>query len=207
MPPVRDREPGDATAVDRLTADAWDAMVLVGRIVRTHGLDGRVVVHPETDFPQERFAPGSRCWTRTGDRIQPLVAAASRLQGGRPIVAFAGCDSVTGAERLVGLELRIPESELRPLAEGTYYHHQLVGCAVRTPSGAEVGVVVKVEGGAAGSLLVVEGESGEVLVPLVEAICASVDVANHRIVVTPPEGLLELNTTRPGRRRPARHRR
>jgi 16S rRNA processing protein RimM len=172
-------------------------MVLVGRVARPHGLAGHVVINAETDFPEERFAPGSGCWLGTAAGAERVVVAASRLQNGRPILVFAGMHTVADAERTVGLELRIPEAQLRPLAEGTYYHHQLVGCAVETAAGAQVGAVVKVDGGggAGGSLLVVEGSDGEVLIPLAGPICAEVDVATRRIVVTPPEGLLELNVT------------
>ena len=58
-----------------------------------------------------------------------------------------------------------------------YYQHQLVGCAVETVAGERVGDVVRVDGGAAGSLLVVEGTRGEVLVPLAAEICVEIDVA------------------------------
>lgn len=188
---------------------AWDEMVLVGRIVRTHGLAGHVVINPETDFPEERFGIGSRMWAGRGDAAAVLVVTASRLQNGRPVVAFDGIASATDAERLLGWDLRIPEADLVPLGEGTYYHHQLVGCTVRTVSNVPVGEVVRVDGGggAGGSLLVVAHAGGEVLIPLTASICPDIDVAARRIVVAPPEGLLDLNA--PGqerkRKRPRRH--
>ena len=40
-------------------AEAWDDLVLVGRIARTHGHRGAVIVHPDTDFPEARFVPGA----------------------------------------------------------------------------------------------------------------------------------------------------
>ena len=52
------------------------------------------------------------------------------------------------------------------------------------------------EGEASGSRLVIKRGDGEILIPLVEGICVSVDIAAKRIVVEPPEGLLELNVTR-----------
>ncbi len=53
-----------------------------------------------------------------------------------------------------------------------------------------------VEGDGAGSRLIVEGRDGDVLIPLVEGICVEVDVAGRKIVVEPPEGLLDLNVTK-----------
>jgi 16S rRNA processing protein RimM len=181
-----------------MTSD-WDDLVLVGRIARTHGLQGQVVVNPETDFPEERFAPGSPLWVHVNARLERVVVSSMRLQNGRAVVGFAGHAAIEAAERLVGLELRIPEEGLHPLAEGVYYRHQLVGCAVETASGEAVGTVARVEEGAGGSLLVVDGRPGEVLIPLTVDICVDVDVGSRRIVVAPPEGLLELNETRRGR--------
>jgi 16S rRNA processing protein RimM len=175
-----------------LTAE-WDQMVLVGRVARPHGLRGHVVVNPETDFVEERFKVGATFWTRSPHGDEQLTVASSRVQGGRPVVGFEGFSSIEDVERLAGLDLRVPEDELQPLADGVYYHHQLIGCAVHTAAGERVGEVVKVEGGAAGSLLVIRGQRGEVLVPLAAPMCVEIDVPGRRIQIDPPEGLLELN--------------
>ena len=98
------------------------------------------------------------------------------MQNGRPVVGFEGFSSIEDVERLAGLDLRVPEEELQPLEPGMYYHHQLIGCAVETVAGERVGDVVRVDGGAAGSLLVVDGPRGEVLVPLAAEICVEIDV-------------------------------
>ena len=171
----------------------WDDMVLVGRIARPHGLKGHVVVNPETDFAEERFAEGATLWTRSVRGDEQLVIQTSRLQGRRPVIGFEGFTSVEDAERLAGLELRVPEELLQPLADGTYYQHQLVGCVVETTTGARVGEVARVDGGAAGSLLAIDGPKGEILIPLAVDICTRVDIDAKRITVNPPDGLLELN--------------
>ena len=173
---------------------SWEEMVLVGRIARPHGLRGQVIVTPDTDFVEERFAPGAVFWTRSDRGDEQLTVAAARVQNGRPVLGFEGFASIDDVERLAGLELRVPEESLAALEPGTYYQHQLVGCMVETADGAAVGLVTRVDGGAAGSLLVIDGgERGEILVPLAIDICAEVDVAARRIRITPPEGLLDLN--------------
>lgn len=168
---------------------AWDDMVLVGRIARPHGIRGQVIITPDTDFVEQRFAAGSTLWTRS----EPLTVASVRVQNGRPVVGFEGFSTIEDAERLAGLELRVPEDVLQPLEPGTYYQHELVGCVVETLSGERVGPVTRVTGGAAGSLLTVEGPRGEVLVPMAAEICVEIDVAAARIRIDPPDGLLELN--------------
>jgi 16S rRNA processing protein RimM len=171
-------------------------MAVVGRVARPHGLRGDVVIKPETDFVAERFRPGATVWTRSAGRDEQLTIASARVQNGRPVVGFEGLSSIEAAEQLAGLELRVPEESLQPLEPGRYYEHELVGCAVETADGAAVGTVVRVDSGAGGSRLVVEGARGEILVPLAADICVEVDVAGRRIRIAPPAGLLELNEVR-----------
>jgi 16S rRNA processing protein RimM len=168
-------------------------MVLVGRIARTHGHRGQVIVNSETDFPEQRFAPGAVLHTRRDGVDGTITITASRMHQGRPIVSIQGIESMTDAESLAGLELRIPASALTPLPAGTYYHHELVGCEVSTTDGRVIGPVRAVEGGAGIARLVIGEGRREVQIPLVEAFCVVIDVAARRIVVDPPEGLLDVN--------------
>lgn len=171
----------------------WDDMVLVGVVARTHGNRGEVIVNLTTDFAEERFRTGATLSIqRVGESPGTVTLTSVRFHQGRPILGLAGVDSISAAEGFAGAELRIPASEQAPLPEGLYYHNDLVGCEVVTADGREVGRVVKVEGEMATSRLVVRGSRNEVLIPLAAAIC-QVDIPGRRIVVTPPDGLLELN--------------
>jgi len=172
---------------------SWDDMAVVGRIARPHGLRGRVVVNPETDFVEERFRGGAVLWVRTAVSTEKMVVATARIQQGRPVIGFEGIETIEGAERLVSAELRVPEDVLHPLDPGSFYHHQLVGLPVETLEGVRVGDVKSVESGAGGSRLVVDGPKGEVLIPLAVEICVEIDVPGGRIRIAPPEGLLGLN--------------
>src|SRR5690349_9448638 len=108
----------------------WDALVTVGRIARTHGNRGQVIVNPETDFPDERFQPGHTLYVLRDGCVQPVAITAVRFHQGRPILGLAGVDSMTDAEALAGLDLRVPAETLHPLPEAAFYRHDLVGCAV-----------------------------------------------------------------------------
>jgi 16S rRNA processing protein RimM len=167
--------------------------VTVGRIARPHGLNGQVVVNPETDFLEERFTVGATLFTRGAAGDETLTVSSFRVHGGRPIVGFEGFARIEDVERLAGLELRVPEEALQPLDDGSFYHHQLIGCVVEQVDGTAVGEVERVEGGAGGSRLVIAGHRGEILVPLAREICVEIDVEAKRIRIDPPEGLLELN--------------
>jgi 16S rRNA processing protein RimM len=183
-------------------AAAWSAMVRVGRVGRPHGLRGDVAVSPDSDFVDERFARGSVVWTEIEGTRERLEVASAGFVGRRLVVGFRGITTVEAADRLAGCELRVAEDALKPLAPGHYYLHQLVGCRVETVRGDAVGHVVRVEGGTGASVLVVEGSRGEVLVPLAERLCPTIDVTERVIRVDPPDGLLEVNV--PTGRRSAR---
>jgi 16S rRNA processing protein RimM len=172
---------------------SWDAMAVVGRIARAHGNRGQVIVNPETDFPEQRFKAGAKVFAKRGALVEPLIVTAVRFQRGRPVIGLKGVESMNDAEALAGLELRVPVEELALLPAGTFYHHDLVGCHVVTERGEEVGIVEAVEGAAGKNRLVVMGPRGEILIPLATEICRTIDVAGKRIVIEPPEGLLDLN--------------
>jgi 16S rRNA processing protein RimM len=172
----------------------WDEMVLVGHVARAHGRFGEVIVNPATDFPAERFAAGAVLHVLRHGREEQLMVSAMRMHQGRPLIAFDGVETISDAEALAGTELRVPEQELTPLPEGTYYEHTLVGCEVVTVGGRRIGTVGAVEGSAGGARLIVGSGRDEVQIPLAHDICVSIDVERRRIVVDPPEGLLELNS-------------
>jgi 16S rRNA processing protein RimM len=170
-----------------------DDLLLVGRIARAHGNRGQVIVNLETDFADDRFKAGAILLVGSGDSPRPRRILDVRFHQGRPILALEGVESMNDAEALSGAELRMPVSALGPLPAGTFYRHDLVGCEVVDTAGATIGRVSAVDGPMERSHLVVSGQQGEVLIPLVADICVEVDPAAQRIVVRPPEGLLELN--------------
>jgi 16S rRNA processing protein RimM len=171
-------------------------MAIVGRIARPHGIRGQVIVNPETDFPEERFAVGATLFVNRGGRIEPVTVTTLRLQQGRPVIGIEGIADMNGAQELAGLEFRVPVERLSALPDGMFYHHDLVGCVVATTGGEVVGTVSAVEGEAGNTRLVVASKRGEVLVPLAHDICTAIEPAAKRILIAPPPGLLELNERR-----------
>lgn len=171
----------------------WDEMAVVGRIARAHGIRGQVIVNLETDFPEERFQPGAELFVNRAGMVEPVTVTTVRFHRERPVIGLRGIDDMNAAGELAGVELRVPIECLAPLPPGAFYRHDLVGCQVETREGGPIGIVKDVEGTMGGSRLVVETPGGQVLVPFVVAICTTIDPAGKRIVIDPPEGLLELN--------------
>jgi 16S rRNA processing protein RimM len=173
-----------------------DDLVLVGRIAKPHGLRGDVAIHPETDFAEERFALGAQLLlTRRegGKTLEDMTVAAVRFHNGRPIVRFRGLESIDAVEPLAGASLWIRAASRPPLPEGHYYHDALIGCDVDTVAGERVGQVTRIDAFGSAPILVVHDGRGDVLIPLAEAICVRIDPAARRIVIDPPDGLLDVN--------------
>lgn len=169
-----------------------DDLLLVGIIARPHGIKGNVIVNPQTDFVDERFKVGNLLLVGPAGLTEPKRIRESRIQQGRPVIAFDGIESMDDAEALAGLELWMPAAELGELPGNTYYRHDLIGCDVRDTHDAVVGRVSGVEGTLERSYLVVARKGGEVMIPMVDGILLGVDIAARRIVVNPPDGLLDL---------------
>lgn len=178
--------------------------LLVGRVVKSHGITGEVVVEVRTDDPEARFASGAAVCLRGRDGQEQQVAIdAAREHGGRLLVRFAGVVDRGAADALRG-SLLLVDSEDLPLLEepDTYYDHQLEGLRVRTTTGRDLGVVAAVLHTAAGELLSVRRPTdethpgaGELLVPFVRAIVTSVSLADQYLVIDPPDGLLDIGAT------------
>ncbi len=177
--------------------------LLVGRIVKAHGISGEVVVEIRTDDPASRFASGSTLRVKgsptkpvSDDPERSYAVVHAREHGGRLLVRLAGVTDRDAADALGGSVFVIDSDDLPPIDEpDTYYDHQLEGLRVKTTSGLEIGVVAEVLHTAAGELLAVQrasGQGGEVLVPFVSAIVTSVSLDHGTIEIDPPEGLLDL---------------
>ena len=109
------------------------------------------------------------------------------------VLKFAGVDSISEAETLVGCELQIPRIERAQLEEGALYVSDLVGCAL-SDHGKEVGVVSDVRFGAGEApLLVVGAGTSELEIPFAQEFLVQVDVERKRIEMNLPEGLLDVN--------------
>ena len=85
-------------------------LLLVGRVARAHGNKGQVIVNPETDFPDERFAAGNTLVVEQAGTSTTRRIASVRFQQGRPIIALDGIETMNDAEALAGADLKVPAS-------------------------------------------------------------------------------------------------
>lgn len=169
--------------------------LVIGRVVKSHGIRGEIVVEVRTDSPELRFADGAVLTGRRPreKRTETYTVAASRDHSGRLLVRLAGVNDRTAADALRGMLFVIDSADVEPSDDpDEFYDHELEGLAVRTIDGQDVGTIAEVLHLPGGELLSVKAPDGrEILVPFVAAIVPTVDVAGGFVVLDPPEGLLD----------------
>ena len=163
-----------------------DGCVVVGRVIRSHGLDGLLRIQPHSDNPG-RFRPGSpltlagRTWAV--DHFRPLP-------DGYALLKLDGLNDAVAARRFTGewlYALTDPASELPP---GEYYHYQLVGLSVITDQGESLGRLQEVLATGSNDVYVVKSESGgELLLPAISQVVKEIDLTSQRMLVHLLDGL------------------
>ena len=142
-----------------------------------------------TDFPEQRFAPGAQLAADSG---RTLAVETVRPHGEVLLVRFAGVGDRAAAAELSGLLVTIDAAGLPALDDpDEFYDHQLEGLAAVGLDGVPLGTVREVVHAPASDLLVVLTDRGEVLVPFVRDIVPEVDLAQGRVTLDPPGGLLD----------------
>ncbi len=174
---------------------------VVARIGKPHGIRGEVTVQVHTDDPARRFAVGTVLPTRApkGSGVpRELTISSARDHNGVWLLGFEQIPDRTGAESLRGVRLLTPVAPAEELLEpdlggDAWYEEQLVGLAAVRPDGSPVGTVSGLHIGPGQDRLVLTLVDGRTAyIPFVSALVPHVDVAAGRVVVDPPEGLLEL---------------
>lgn len=169
-----------------------DELISVAYIARPQGVRGEVIADLLTDFP-ERFSKLSAVTVKKANgELVTLQLQTSRLHKGRVVLKFAGFDDMNSAEALRDAHLLITADQLVKLPKDSFYDFDLVDCDIITADGQALGKVTGVQHFGAAPLLVVKDGDREHLIPLASSICTDVNVAQKRIIVDPPEGLLDL---------------
>jgi 16S rRNA processing protein RimM len=190
----------------------------VAHILRPRGNKGEVAAELLTDFPQ-RLTELREVFV--GDlakgeprRVELVACWLSQNHLGQAVFHFAGCASISEAEKFRGLDVLLPFEQRVVLPAGQYFISDLIGCSVfecrdgftsAMPSspcslgsaptllGNVMDVQFTGENVSGTPLLAVATREGELLIPLAEDICSRIDVVARRIEVVLPEGLRELN--------------
>jgi 16S rRNA processing protein RimM len=170
--------------------------ITLARVVKTQGRRGEIAAEMHSDIP-ERFAAGMKLFALSKekqDTRRELEVEDLWPHKGLLVLKFAGVDSISDAEMLIGSELQVPVSDRAKLEEGWTYVSDLIGCTVLN-GGKEIGQIEDVQFGAGEApLLSVADEAGKKFdVPFAKAYLEGVDTARRHVRMNLPDGMLEIN--------------
>ena len=164
------------------------AFLAVGKLRHAHGLHGEMLMEILTDFP-ERLQPGIILYLLQ-DPIQ-LRLLKRRQHGEGLLMTFEGYTSPEDVGRFRNQIVYVKSVDCPPLADGEYYHHQLIGLRAVTSGGEPIGTVTEILETGASDVLVILPESGpEVLIPMAASFIHGIDLNKHEITVHPIPGML-----------------
>jgi len=168
-------------------------LLVVGRIIRPHGVRGELVVEIRTDEPDSRFAVG-KVYSTDPAATGPLTATGIRPHQGRFLMTFEEVGDRARADEVRGTFLCLDSETMdAPDDPDEYRDHDLWGLAVVTAEGETVGELTRIEHGPAHDSLVVKRKGANpAYIPFIKEMVTEVDVPGGRIVVDLPEGLLDL---------------
>ncbi len=170
---------------------AGPRFIVIGRILRPHGVHGEVLVEVITDFP-ERFDMLEVAYLGYDNQhATPYRVRTRRRHRLGALLSFEGYPDRTSVEALRDMFVQIPIEEAKPLPEGSYYAHELIGLDVFTTQGEELGRISDVLFTAANDVYVVQTARGELMLPAIRQVIKEVDLAAGRMIVELLPGLLE----------------
>jgi len=163
----------------------------LGEIVTTHGIEGWLKLNPYNTETTIFSSAREVILEKQGHRVAHVLDS-NNPHGRQHLIKLRGVNSIEEARQWVGFDLCVPETALEPLKPGEYYQYQVMGLEVFERSGARVGVIIGVQSTPGGDLYVVRGEDKEHMIPAVKEIVEKVDFFAGRMIIDPPDGLLDL---------------
>ena len=162
-----------------------------GKITKTHGLKGEVVLWLDVDFPEDYEDLESILLEERGELV-PYFMESYRLSGNRAIVKFEDIDTFEKAELMINLQAFLPLEDLPELDKNQFYYHEIIDYKVIDKNLGELGTVQTVHSMQAQDLLVMDYKGKEVLIPVISEIVLNADKEAKVLNVNLPDGLLEV---------------
>lgn len=172
-----------------------EQFILVGTVSKPHGLRGDLKLHRFSDSAESLMSYTSFNLVDDQGLVSSRYSVEKvRLQGKVVVVKLAGVDDRTSAENLTGKGVLVNKDDLPRLEDDEYYWYQFIGLPVTTVEDELLGTVQSIFSNGAQDILVVDGDGGELLIPIVDGIIKQ--HTEYGVVIAPPPGLLDINNAK-----------
>jgi 16S rRNA processing protein RimM len=169
-----------------------DDFFYLGRVLKTYGNKGQVLVLLDVDDPEEYLDLESVYLDLHGERIPFFIEELELRHNKKASVKFQDVHSIEDAEAYAGLEMYLPATALPELDGDRFYYHEVIGYAVSDLIHGQIGTVAQILELPLQSLFQIRFNDKEILIPVVDEVIVKVDRENRLLVINAPEGLIDI---------------
>ncbi|ACH40422.1 16S rRNA processing protein RimM [Citrifermentans bemidjiense Bem] len=166
--------------------------LLIGKIQGTHGIKGQLRVIPFAGDASSISQLNEVFVKSPTAALEPFAVVSAKAHGKRVILTLKPFDNINQVLHLVGREIYADRVSLPELPDDEFYWSDLLGLQVATSDGEELGELVDIIETGSNDVYVVKKGALEVLIPALEDVVLSINLAEGRMTVSLPEGLLDL---------------
>lgn len=169
-----------------------DELVAVGKIIGTHGIKGLLKVFSYSGNINSLQSAETALLRGKGGTLREYAVKSVSAHAGKFILGLDGFSDINQVLPLTGSELCLKRNQLPVPEEDEYYWSDLIGLAVHTDQGVELGTLVDIFETGSSDIYVVRGSSKEYLIPAISDVIAHIDIRGKKMIITPLDGLLDL---------------
>ncbi len=164
----------------------------MGKVVATHGIRGQLRIAVYSGQFETILSLDSLMLKGPDGKMESFEVAKSVVHGRKLLIALREYDIINQVQHLVGRDVYADRDQLPELDEGEYYWCDLLGLKVVTEQGEFLGTVTDIIATGSNDVYVVTNDARECLIPALEDVVLDIDLDKEKMVVRPPDGLLDL---------------
>ncbi|MDP1623571.1 MAG: ribosome maturation factor RimM [Bacteroidales bacterium] len=164
----------------------------LGKILKTHGNKGQVLVHLDVDDPEKYQKLESVYLDLHGERIPFFISSIELKHNRKAVLLFQDFEALEDAEILPGLEMYLPVTDLPTLKGNQFYYHEVKGFQVVDQIHGNIGVIDDILELPHQSVFQIRYGEKEILIPIVDEVIQKVDRKKKLLLIKAPEGLIEI---------------
>ncbi len=163
----------------------------LGKITRTHGLAGNVILKLDTDQPDFYNKLGSIFVEINGLLVPFFIEKQQWQKADTKIISFRNASQLQ-AEQTIGKNVWLPLTTLPELKGNQFYYHEVLGFELKDTEGNPVGTIKEINDQTTQHYFITKLEGKELIIPIIKDWIKTVDRAEKMIVMELPEGLLDV---------------
>tara|TARA_Y100000766_G_scaffold214032_1_gene185746 strand:+ start:2125 stop:2649 length:525 start_codon:yes stop_codon:yes gene_type:complete len=164
-----------------------------GKIGKPKGFKGEVNIIIDKSTP---ISPKSlnKVLILVGKKLVPYPLSTFKITSkGNGLGKFVGINSELDVNRIKNFSVYLPKKILPKLKKDEFYLHDLVGCTLTDEKYGTVGIINEVNNQTSQTILFVETETDEIVIPLVDDFIVHINTSKKEVNLDLPEGIINLN--------------